>query len=94
MRQVIEEFLSDRRDLRIKAKTKDFIKKENRNPDEIEIQEIINNAQNEFSFENWIVSKSKILIKLKFLHTLKNSAIPTLKPQTFIFLALKKMMDF
>ena len=38
MKQIIEEFLNERKDLRIKAKTKDFIKHENKNPDEIEIK--------------------------------------------------------
>jgi len=94
MRQVIEEFLSDRRDLRIKAKTKDFIKKENRNPDEIEIQEIINNAQNEFSFENWIVSKSKNSYQIKISTHPSKFSHPDAKTSNIYFSGTQKNDGF
>jgi CRISPR-associated protein Csy1 len=94
MRQVIEEFLSDRRDLRIKAKTKDFIKKENRNPDAIEIQEIINNAQNEFSFDNWIVSKSKNAYQIKISTHPSKFSHPDAKTSNIYFYGTQKNDGF
>jgi CRISPR-associated protein Csy1 len=94
MKQVIEGFLSERRDLRIKAKTKDFIKKENRNPDAVEIQEITDNAQNEFSFDNWIISKSKNAYQIKISTHPSKFSHPDAKTSNIYFSGFQKNDGF
>jgi CRISPR-associated protein Csy1 len=94
MKQIIEEFLNERKDLRIKAKTKDFTKKENRNPNEIEKQEIISNAQNEFSFENWIVSKSKNAYQVKISTHPSKFSHPDAKTSNIYFSGTQKNDGF
>ena len=90
MKQIIEEFLNERKDLRIKGRTKDFIKKENKNPDEIEIQKIINNAQIEFSFENWITSKSKNAYQIKISTHPSKFSHPDAKTSNIYFFGTQK----
>ena len=94
MRQIIEEFLNEKKDLRIKAKIKDFIKKENKNPDEIEIQEIINNAQIEFSFENWITAKSRNAYQIKISTHPSKFSHPDAKTSNIYFFGTQKNDGF
>lgn len=63
MRQVIEEFLDNAKKSkfksRIKSKTEKFEKEFKRKPELIDIEKFNQEINDEFSFENWILNKSK-----------------------------------
>jgi len=94
MKQVIEEFLNERKESRIKTKIKDFVKKENKNPDEIETREIINNANNEFSFENWVIAKSKNAYQIKISTHPSKFSHPDAKTSNIYFFGTQKNDGF
>lgn len=54
----IEKFLNEKKDARIKSKIKDFKKKNDSFTEEDE-QRIKENAEIEFDFKNWAVTKSR-----------------------------------